>query len=421
MAAELANAGGYIELLKQRHFPRLQNQIVRDNFMLKKVREAVPGVERIGSNVIIASKTAYSGGMTASSTITTSITMPTPGSSKSDQMTVPLETLFGAFEVPDIVIQRMQEPAGAWVDPWKNEMMDIQESMRIMLSKAYVGSGTGELGVVTAFTNGSPDTVTLDSCYALQVGWIVDFVRSGSTIADGTDVTITAITGPTTFQCTMSGTPQAGDIVVLADSYNAVSNGLAGFMDNTNTDFQGVNRATNSWAQAQVVNNGAGDGVAVRFKPKKLKLLHNQIKRLGGVKPSAYVSHSDIISVIAHVIYPGRQFDNTKKMELFDTGLKVHGAPLWECEDITDDVIYAPHFPSMLRGQLGPIIAPHQNPEGGGFIQMALSGGSHTSAWVGYYRHYGALAATKLKTMGMLDEVLDLSDDAYGDIEGYST
>jgi hypothetical protein len=438
MNANLSAAGGFLEMQKDVFLPALNKECESAQPLLKRVqstsdKETIRGLtmrlpywvdHTSGATFAKTTFKASEGGATQDAT-TNSIVMPTPGSASFDQMTIPLSVILAAAGVPQILIERMEGGDSSWVKPWAHEMTSLQEYMTGRIGRLLYGDKTGKIATVVSFSNaGAPDgsdLVTVDSTLGLVNGEVIDFVRSGSDVANGSGITVTAKLSETTFSCTMSGTPQAGDLIVHADSYNQVTDGLESIIATTGT-FQGVARANYYWAQANVVDNsGASQNAA--FYPLKLKQLKNAINRRAHnakIVSQTLIATSDVLDAIPWTLYPDRRFDNTKKMEIFDNGASIMGLPFFADEDCTANTIYLVNFADLILGRKGALIEQDKSPGGQSIERAVNTSGLPIWGWVTYFKSILALAARRSSRLGKLTYVSGLTDGGYGSSGGYA-
>ncbi|HNQ89820.1 MAG TPA: hypothetical protein PKM73_14470 [Verrucomicrobiota bacterium] len=420
---DLTTARGLIEVTRDKFFPRIIPQIFQEHPLLQKVRKAVPGEEMIGLKLVIPLKLDNASSTVFSTNITSEMDLPLGGRTVNDQLTITPRKAMSTVSVADVLIDRMQE-GGSWARPWAYEMDSLKEDMGNKIGYMLHGDSTAKLATVASFSSGTPATVTVDSTRMLNEGMKIDFIRSGSDVSNAVSITITRITSATTFTATISGTPQAADVIVPEDSYGAGPHGLGTVMDNTLTDYFGINRAADYRVQVNVVHNNGGNGNAA-LNPLQVQYLLDTIYNRSGKKPDELVCRSNVYKVFTHLLRPDMRFDPSRKGPMFGSGVDVDGVPVMQDQDSPANTVRALRYSSLIRGQIKGFIHPHAAPDGTGFIRPALSQSTdkrYSSAWECSFTHYGVLGAMRFNDLGYIDEIAGLFDAnaGYANLGGYS-
>ena len=420
---DLTTARGLIEVTKKRFFPDLTRLVFREHPTYARIKKAVKGQEMKGDTLILPLHIDNPSATVFSTNITTAMDLPVAGRSVYDQIVLTPRKAMSTVAVPDVVIDRLNKGDNGWVNPWAEEMQNLKDDMGGKIGFFAHGDTTCKLATVVSFENGSPDVVTVDSTRMLNEGGSYDFYRSGSAIANGSAITITRILSATTFSCTMTGTPTAGDIIVPADSYGAGPHGLGTIMDNTDTSYFGVDRTADYSMQVSVVHNNGGSGNAA-VNPIKVKELLYLIRSRSGKLPDAVVCPPDIYDALPWVKQPDFRYDPNKKVSVLGPKPNIDGVEIIQDLDSPAHIIRALDWGSLVRGWIGDFIQPHTGPGGEGFIRPSLSSnaGKFTSEWQASFKHYSVIAAKKFQTMGYIDEITGLyeANSGYSASGGYT-
>lgn len=416
---QLGSSGQYDQLIQKHYLDPLIDQTIQENILLSRIQKTSSLLySPTGEEIIIPIKTALSSGIGHFSAVNDSNTLPTAGTSYADQYVIPFFQVQAAAQVPDIVMARMTKHS--WVQPFTNEMEDVQQSMENDFNVNYYGDGSATLATVSSFTDGTPDTVTVDTTYNLQKGQIIDFIDTNDDDrANAVDVTITEILSETTFSATMTGTPEDTDRITHANSLNKVTPGLESMIGDSG-DFQGITlRENKRWAQSNVRTNNV-TGTNAEFSRKEMRNLLSDIKRRKTKgKVTELIARPHVANGIAHMVQPAIMLDNTKMIEFFDNGVRLNKMKVLEAEGCTANTVYAMDYTAFMRGQIGPLIRMLKGPNGAGGTMMAVNGsGQRVSAWVTYFIHYGNLALARPASVGKLTDVAALDDTGFYDNDG---
>ena len=316
---------------------------------------------------------------------------------------------------------------GAVMDVLESEIQAITIYMSNKLNKQFWGDGSGRLAQLSAATSNDPTVVINGPSFGQDSNY---YTNPGNYIADGMgvdiydtsgnleaeDVEISSLTdsgdGTATMEMTTSVTASNDSWIFDHDTYAAsqaagtgVPQGLSGIIEATDpltgitsTDFQGVDRATNTWAQAQEVD--MEDGV---FTNRKILELVQECEKFGRV--NALITNAPIWNSMYEKWEADKMMPNEKAYWGGTEGLAFYGGrkgkiPIIYDTDCPDNQIFA------IDDSVLKVYAPTKNGmtwlPGDNGILTHVQGKDETVASLVWYYNFGT---TKPRALGKLYDV----------------
>ena len=309
-----------------------------------------------------------------------------------------------------------------------SEMKALTDKITELLNKAVFGDGKGTLATVSSFSNSTTDTVTVDSTAHLDVGMVVDFIRSGEEVANAVDVTITAITSETTFECVITGTPASGDIIVMANSYDKCIDGFQTFKATSGT-YGGSEISSNyAWRPTVHSNNQSNptDGNPSNFSSLQFLVFKNKIDQRSGnfQDPNDFICRPEVADAAMWVLAPDRRFTATENWDMYPNRKKMKlpdGGTILIDHDCPKQCIFYFHIGDIKRCQVGE---PGWEDTGGGIVKQTVdsSTGNYKNEYVANWRAYLNLVMVQAQKFGYFYNVYGVGDSGstYGDYGGLS-
>lgn len=306
------------------------------------------------------------------------------------------------------------------------EMKGFKEKLTETFNKICYGNGDGTLATVTAFSSGTPDTVTVDTTRHLEVGMSIDFVAAGSTTeadaqANCADVTITAITSETTFTATITGTPIATDKIVLANSYYLAPHGFAKFAATSGT-YGGVNLASYYEFQPTAYSNSGTPGTNAAFNPRRYMTFLNTVEARGRNTVGDFqIANPNVVAAIMWRMLPDiRRAGVTGQWELFPRlqTVTINGRTIVMDFDSPANILYYFKRENLAKAVIGE---PGWDDTGGVTVRLPVDSSTsrHAPAAVVYWKQMCNMVLLTGRGFGAYDDISEISDaDAYGDYGG---
>ena len=423
-------AGGLGELLKVLVPGKVEEQLFRETPAVDLFERGSDSIELGGEEIQVRVKLGDSSGILASTTTTTGQDLPDEAPGAYDRMTIPYRRHIGTIGIPYEVLYRSEGNDKAQISFLQAEIQGIKDKFRELLNRELHGDGTGTLATVSSFANGAPDTVTVDNTRRLSEGMVVDFIRSGAEVADAVDVSISQVLGATTFYVTITGTPASADIIVMANSYNKATLGLAHFTALTGT-VQGIaNRQNYRFLKSNLTQNNGGSGnAALSLIKLRIALTQHQTER--GKKPDYAICQPDILDAYAHLLRGDIRYRQTDVQRPWASGADFQPG----CEIITDPDATANQIIFVTKQDIGrggtkEVVTPSGGKRESGLFKPLVIGGQHwrtkinssTSKYqdvgqASYVSHF-TLYGRRFNGLTVLTEVNGLSDGGYATMGG---
>lgn len=390
--------------MKVHYIPRLRNQM-KNSLIFLKICQQAEQHQMTGQSVIAKMKIGNTAGITNPSA--SGGTFPTATASTYLETTIPLARVLGTIQVPREEILRAKGNAASLIQPLSSEVSDMFYQMRRNYNWNFFRDVNNTLATVSSFSNGTPDTVTVDSTRALEQGMIIDFKRSGSDVSNAVDVTITNITSLTTFTCTISGTPAENDTIHYANGYGYGAQGLDTIIATSGT-FQGIASASYYAWQANVTTNAS----TTRFSPKQLRILLTTIeKRLGGKTANlTIIVDPDLYDAMGWVLLGSRMITVEKSWEGYWRSFTWAGRTIVKDPDCPPNTLYIVHKEGIMIGVLGGELVNLVDDDGSSY-RMALSSGAYVNSFNAHFDGYANLACLERIGHGKITNLGGLSDD----------
>lgn len=192
-----------------------------------------------------------------------------PGKFQGDQSNNTVKFITQSMQIPTQVMQAARRPELSVVNEVVQNMMGAAHSMHWEINRMlWAPTGHDLCKINGAVSNSTSITVQTDGTAGdtpatqhLQAGDVL-MVGTTNQIQTGTavQVTVSSVTGDTTFTATQNVTVNDLDLVVRADAYDVSGAAyteltpLASLVNNTGT-VQGINKANNQWFQSKVIGS----------------------------------------------------------------------------------------------------------------------------------------------------------------------
>jgi hypothetical protein len=402
--------------LKYHYLPRLREQIKR-SFIFLRIAEKAERAEMTGRSLLVKVETGLTAGISQPST--SGAAFPDATQTTYRELTIPLARTLGTVQVPREDELRGATDAASIVRPLRREIENMRKKFQHNLNWNFHRSSTNVLATVASFSNGSPDTVTLDGpdgCRFLEPGMVIDFYRSASPVSNAVTVTITDITGENTFTCTITGTPVDGDTIHFASSYGNGAQGLDQIIGTTT--FQGITISSdNYWWQANVQNDSA---TPVAFSPLTLKTLLTKIERRQDRDIDLILASPEVYDAMGWVLLGSRMFQgNQAKFEGYWDSFTWGGHTVIKDNDCPYGTIFLVTKECLLLGVLGGELINIVDFDGT-TTRMALSSGAYINSMATHFDSYVQLGCTRRTGLGKWTGVIGLlaGSTTYGDTGG---
>lgn len=388
--------------MTQHVLPRLQRSVEKKTIFLKIAQRAEAN-DLTGSSVIVKMQMGDSAGIQAMSAAGGVFPAATENTYK--EHTVPLVEMLGTVSCTDRDMKRAMSSKHSMVKLLNDEYSALLRQFMLQLNNAFYKGTSGTMATVVSFASGSPATVTVDSTRMLHPKMVIDFRRSSADVTNAVSITVTAITGATTFTGTISGTPAAGDVVCLADSQGNFPQGLDVIISATES-LQGVAATVGYWWQSTM----AGDAAALEnFNPLTYS---NWLVEMGDRRGQesldglTLLAHPFAAQAIVWLMLGKRSYINTDagnaKFELLWDSFTINGQRIVVDYAATKNRLYAVEKEDLLFGNLGDNIVDLVTGDGSGqrlIIDQAT--GRPTNAWQKNVTSYVQLAAKRRERHGM--------------------
>ncbi len=175
--------------------------------------------------------------------------LPDSAGSNYEQFVLTLKNLYGTIEISDKAVRASENSVGAFVNLLNSEMEGLVGSSSFNFARMLFGDGSGKLASVSSV--GSDGTVTVDSVKCIFEGMVVDFIHSGSAVANAKGRTVLSVDRANK-KITLGGAKitssdvAAGDILTVQGSYNQEITGLGAIFSESGSIY-GLSRATHPW------------------------------------------------------------------------------------------------------------------------------------------------------------------------------
>jgi hypothetical protein len=318
--------------------------------------ERIKQVERIGSGYkfeIVHNHTPFGGG-----TFAQAISTPLrPGKFVGARSNGLVKFITQSMQIPAQVIEASRSPEFSVTNELVQNMMGALHVMHSEINRmlfsptdhaiAYVDGAVNNSTSFTVQTNTSGTNERPPSLH-LQVGDVL-LIGTVAEIEAGTaeEVTVSAVTGETTFTSEDAETCADNDLIVRADVYDSGGSvytdltSMKSLVNNTGT-VQGVNKATNAWFQSKVTSVG---GALALSHVDNLAIATRRYSK--NPEASFLVGNSTQWRRYGALLTTTKQLDNnTFSGNLAGglTGLKVYtpdgSLPFFIDDDVEDGVIY---------------------------------------------------------------------------------
>lgn len=263
----LTNIAGY---LKKYYMPDIHKQHSQSTELRKRLvknSENISGLD-LTANISMNSADNQEGiGWRAESG-----TLPTPGRRSHQYSTCPLTYVYGAIRISGQAIAGSKKSSHALANAVNDEVKGISKGLMEEIDRQMHGRGTGALARLLETTNQAAGTaITVDDARRLKKGMKVDSyttnASSGGTVGlDSVTIANVDLVNNTISFTTNPGTDETNDYLYREDSRGLSMMGIEGIIDGQDSTgarllatIQGITRADDWWADANVLDNGGED------------------------------------------------------------------------------------------------------------------------------------------------------------------
>lgn len=240
-------------LLKNRYIGPIREQLNNDTVLLKypgKDRESVTGgnvVMPIHLSRNISAAGAAEGG-----------TFLTAGNQGYQATSFKTKYHYLSISVTDVIMRRTYNDEGAFARALASEVKQGATDMAKYLNVLLYGNGTGKIATATLTSNST--TVNVVTNRNLVAAMQIDVVTESTAAVVANDRTVSSLSSTNKFVISGAAITAGAstEVVVKQDSFNACLMGLDGICsasDPPSGDFQGIDRATYSEWQGNVLSN----------------------------------------------------------------------------------------------------------------------------------------------------------------------
>lgn len=244
------------EVLQNHYLPGFQTQINdKMSYLYKLIEKKEQSTS--GDKFVWLARYGRSGGKGSTSE---GADLPTAGARSNVQVNAAVKNFYARMQFTDKLMKASQG-AASFLDEVTQQMEDLQIDSKDDLSRQLYGDGTGLITTLTAATTAGTTITVADSTY-LFTGMRLNLRATAGTdkYASVTIEDVNKITNVVTIDTSV--TVIIGDKVYQAGAYNAEITGLGAIMNSGNTLYN-IDRSTNSWFNANVVDlsDDLDDGV----------------------------------------------------------------------------------------------------------------------------------------------------------------
>lgn len=314
-------------LMKKVIEPVIQDELFRETILLNKLQ--------INKNVKLSNGTFYITAVTGRHAGVYSVAEGdaiADGSFKTAQMNVKSKYLYGRHTFTDIALEGIEGDAGSIANLLTTATEELKDSIQRAYQRQFSSYGQGVLATVKTGVTGT--SITLTAKDQTDYGFGTTYLTEGQSILIGTKaqveagtadaVIVSAVVSDTVITVDTSITVVAGDVIVNQkawDSTNSVYTEMAGVMnliDNTatgaidgrapDTNFQGVARSTNNFANAFVYKPAAYETLTI----ERLTEYYLKARKIG--KPDLLRAGADLYSKYASLLTQNKRYVNTMQL-----------------------------------------------------------------------------------------------------------
>lgn len=318
--------------------PVIQDQLFRETILLTKLQ--------INKNVKLANGTFYITALTGRHSWVYNVAewdTINDGSFKTAQMNVKAKYLYGRHTFTDIALEGIEGDAGSIANLLTTATEELKDSIQRSFQRQFSSYGRAVLAVVKTGVTGT--TITVWGRDQTDYGYGTQYVTEGQLIQIGTTaqveagtadaVTVATIISDTQFTVDTSITVVAGDVIVNQKAYDTTNSiytemsGIRNLLDNTatgavdgiapDTNFQGIARATNNFANSFVYKPSAYETLTL----ERMTEYYLKARKFG--KPNLIRVNADLYAKYWALLYAKKGFYNTMQLEWGFEGLEFAG------------------------------------------------------------------------------------------------
>ena len=323
------------DLMKKVIEPVIQDQLFRETVLLSKLDK--------NRNVKYANGTFY---ITALTGRHSGVYNVAEGETIDDgrfttaQMTTKAKYAYGRHTFTDIALEGIEGDAGSIANLMTLATTELKDAIQRTFQRQFSSHGRGVLSTVNGAVTGT--TITVHARNQTDQGYGTDYLTPGMKILIGTEaevqagtadeVTVVDVLSDTQFTINASTTVADDDVIVpqkIRDSTNSVYTEMAGIrnlVDNTatgaidgivpDTNFQGVAKATNSWANGQVYKPSSYETLSLQ----RMTEYYLYIRKYGN--PDLIRMNSDLFAKYGALLEGNKRHVNTMELEGGFVGLE---------------------------------------------------------------------------------------------------
>ncbi len=330
--------GDFGDLMKKVIEPVIQDQLFRETVLLSKLEK--------NKNVRLDNGTFFITAMTGRHSGVYNIAewdSIADGRFSTAQMQTKAKYLYGRHTFTDVALEGIEGDAGSIANLLTTATDELKDSIQRSFQRQFSSYGQGVEGKVKTGVTGT--TITLYAKDQIDQGDGSDWLTEGQKILIGTKaqieagtadaVTIVAVPTDNTIVVDTSITVVADDLIVnqkVWDSSNSVYNEMSGIrnlVDNTatgaldgivpDTNFQGVARATNGWANGYVYKPAAYETLSLQ----RMTEYYLYARKYG--RPDLIRTSSDLYAKYGALLESQKRHVNTMQLDGWFTGIEFAG------------------------------------------------------------------------------------------------
>ena len=316
------------DLMKKVIEPVIQDQLFRETILLNKLQ--------INRNVKLTNGTFYITAMTGRHSWVYNVAEGAnidDGSFKTAQMNVKAKYLYGRHTFTDIALEGIEGDAGSIANLLTTATEELKDAIQRVFQREFSSYGRGVLAIVK--TGVTSATITVTGRDQTDFGYSTQYLTEGQMIQIGTEaeiqagtadlVTVVAVLSDTQITVDAVITVLADDIVAnqkVRDSTNSVyteMSGIRNLIDNTttgaidgivpDTNFQGIARATNNFANAFVYKPASYETLTI----ERMQEYYLKARKFG--KPDLIRVNADLYAKYGALLVQNKRFVNTMQLE----------------------------------------------------------------------------------------------------------
>jgi hypothetical protein len=245
-------------------------------------------------------------------------TLPNIGRQTPVQATISAKFNYLRFGVTGPMIKASASDIGSFVRSAAYELEMGYKDLKSDVNRQLSWDGSGDLALVNANTSASTSLVIKGresvepALKFVDVGLVFDVVNSSGTVV-AAGIEVAAVSGTptgTTATLTLSApvTVSANDVLIRANSNNQEIQGLLYALDGGTSTIYGVNRATYTSYQGNVISR-SGNQLTLDY----LQQIYNEGLRRGGSKYDAIYSDFDSLRMYQKLLTADKRYSNTIK------------------------------------------------------------------------------------------------------------